>query len=317
MKIVCFGGGSAVPESVLPGLVKHPEVEITSVTSMVDSGGSTGQLRKDFGILPPGDIRRHILALSEAPQWKKELFSFRFGHEDFGTGHRGHSFGNVFIAGLEYVLKDYDRVLEIVSDFMQVRGRCLPATIQKTNVHALLENEVVIEGEDEIDVPKKHDGNLRIMKIFLKPEAEAYGPVLKAIGNAERIVIGPGDLYSSVLPCFLPAGIREAMEKTPAMKILICPAMTKRGETNGFSVRDFALEAEKYTGCSLDYIIYNSAIPARERVEEQKKNDPSLIEPVSIDKNLDARFIGMPLASEKGRIVYDSGRVADAILSLK
>lgn len=315
MKILCFGGGTAVPMAVLTGLKKHKDIEITSVTSMVDSGGSTGQLRKDFGVLPPGDIMRHILTLSEAPQWKKELFSFRFGHEEFPGGHRGHSFGNVFIAGLEYVLKDYDRVLEIVHEFMEVRGRCLPATIKKTNVHAILENETIIEGEDEIDFPKKHDSNLKIKKIFLKPEVEAYPPVIRAISDSEAIVIGPGDLYSSILPCFLPEGITEAMRKTKAIKILICPPMTKKGETEGFSVSDFAIETEKYIGTKLDNIIYNSRVPDKTRIEEHRKSVQGISEPVKIDKELDGRFMGKDLITKSGKVVYDPDKLANAILA--
>ena len=111
--ILCFGGGSVVPKLIIEPLKKHP-FRITGVTSMVDSGGSTGQLRRDFNVLPPGDIRRHVLALSQAPKWKKELWQFRFGGEDFGSGHKGHNFANAFIAGLECSLKDYRKVLDVV-----------------------------------------------------------------------------------------------------------------------------------------------------------------------------------------------------------
>jgi len=309
-----MGGGNAMPNAVLKGLKKY-DLDITSVTSMVDSGGSSGQLRKDFNVLPPGDIRRHLLALSEAPEWKKELFKFRFGREEFGDGHGGHSFGNAFIAGLEYVLKDYEEVLKIVHEFLEVKGRCLPATTEKTNLAAILENGQEIFGEDEIDVPKAHDPNLKIKKIFLKPEAKAYRPVLDAIENADLIVIGPGDLYSSLIPCVLPRGIKESLEKSNAKKILIVPAMTKIGETNGFSVLDFANEMERYIGSPLDFVIYNNFVPEKERVEKYKKEELNVHEIVGINKDLDEKkFIGLDLLVKSGEIVYDPDKLADAVM---
>ncbi|MBI2144755.1 YvcK family protein [Candidatus Woesearchaeota archaeon] len=315
LKLVAFGGGNAMPKALLAGLTKLP-VEITTVTSMVDNGGSTGQFRKDFNVLPPGDIRRHLLALSRAPQWKKDLFAFRFGHEVFDQGHRGHSFGNAFLAGLENSLRDYGKVLEIAHDFLEVHGRCLPATTDKINVYAELENGQTIEGEDEIDVPRKHNPSLKIKRIFVKPEATAYPQAVSAIKEADIIAIGPGDLYSSSLPCFLPQGITGAIKASKAKKILVCNAMTKLGETQGFTVEDFAAEAEKYAG-KLDYVLYNTKLPDAKRLEAHKKEEPAQLEPVRIGKGLNAaKFIGKDLLKESGQVVYDSDKVAAAIMEL-
>lgn len=313
---VCFGGGNAIPKAILMPLKKYP-VNITAITSMVDSGGSTGQLREDFDVLPPGDIRRHILALSEAPVWKKKLWEFRFGREVFHGGHKGHNFANVFIAGLEYVHKDYGKVLEEVHEFMEVKGRVLPATTDKTHVCARLENGEIVKGEDEIDLPRKHDPNLKITEVFLLPNARAYPPVLEAIAGADLITIGPGDLYSSSVPCFLAEGIKEAFKKTKARKVLICNTMTKLGETNNFSVSDFAKEVERYIGCPLDFVIYNSEIPSKERVDAYKKEEPLILEPVKAGKGLDAKkFIGTKIIIEKGAVIYDPEKLAKAIYSL-
>lgn len=316
LRTVAFGGGNAMPKAVLAGLLKH-DVSITTVTSMVDNGGSTGQFRKDFNVLPPGDIRRHLIALSKAPQWKKDLFAFRFGHEVFDQGHKGHSFGNAFLAGLETSLKDYGKVLEIAHDFLEVEGKCLPATTDKVNVCAELENGSTIEGEDEIDMPRKHDPTTKIKRIFLKPKAKVYPPVVEAIKNADVITIGPGDIYSSLLPCFLPKGMAEALKGTKAKKAFICNAMTKHGETDGFTVSDFAAEAEKYAGCKLDYVLYNTAIPDRERLALHKKQEPAQVEPVKANKGLNnSKFIGKDLLKSSGMIVYDTGKVAAAIMEL-
>ncbi len=315
-KVVCFGGGNAIPKVVLSELKKYP-VEITSVTSMVDNGGSTGQLRKDFDVLPPGDIRRHLLALSEAPEWKKELWNFRFGHEEFEGGHKGHKFSNIFIAGLEYNIKDYGKVLDIVHKFLNVRGRCLPTTIEKTQVIAILENSTKIIGEDEIDVPKKHSPNLKIKDVYLKPGVKAYPKVLEEIKEAGILIFGPGDIYSSIIPCFLPEGVKEAIQRAKAKKVFICPAMTKLGETQNFSVLDYTKEIEKYIGCELDFVIFNKSVPEKERIEKYKEEEPQLIEIVNFSEVPNTKkFIVKNLLVEEGPILHSPEKVVEELLRL-
>jgi uncharacterized cofD-like protein len=314
-KVVCFGGGNVVPKLIMAELKKHP-VTITGITSMVDNGGSTGQLRNDFDVLPPGDIRRHILALSDAPEWKKQLWQFRFGHEVFDGGHKGHNFANAMIAGTEYALKDYMQVLKFIHEFMEVRDhQALPATIDKIQLVAELENKELVYGEDEIDVPQKHDPNLKIMKIFLEPEAKGFNASIKAILEADLITFGPGDLYSSVTPCLLPKGIKEALIASKAKKVLVCNAMTKSGETNGFFVSDFVDEIEKYAG-KIDHVIYNNKEIAPERIAEYKKENPELLEIVKNDKEENAKFIGADIIAESGDIKYIPEKLIQIILSL-
>ncbi len=316
MKVVCFGGGKALPEAVLSGLKKY-KIDITSITSMVDSGGSSGRLRKELNVLPPGDIRRHLIALSEAPKWKKDLFELRFGQENFGEGHIGHSFGNLFIAGLEHILKDYEKVLEIVHQFLEVKGRCLPATIERTTLCAVLENGETIEGEDEIDVPKRHDPNLRIKEIFLKPRVKAYERAVEAVEDSDLVIIGPGDLYSSILPCFLPEGMSDAIKESNARKIFVCPPLTKTGETNNFSVLDFTKEVERYIGCELDFIIYNTQIPSEDEIISYKLKNNWVYGAVKIDDGLsEKKFIGANLLNSSKGIVYDSDKLAELIINL-
>lgn len=315
-KAVCFGGGNAVLKLILSGL-KDSGYRVTSVTSMVDNGGSAGQFRDDFDVLPPGDIRRHLIALSDAPQWKKELFAFRFGREVFPGGHKGHNFANAFIGGLEYITGDYGKTLDIVHDFLEVKGRCLPATTDKVHVIGLLENGEEAVGEDEIDVPQKHDSNLKITKAFLRPEAEGYPETIEAIKDADVITIGPGDMYSSMVPCFLPKGIKEAICESKAKKIFVCPAMTKLGETHGFSLEDFVREIEKYIGCELDFVIYNTDIPDSSRIEEFRKEEPCLLEPVRPrGEAVGPKFIGRPLLKADGAIVYEPEKVLAEILNI-
>ncbi len=316
-KIVCFGGGSAAPEAILKPLRKYP-LEITSITSMTDDGGSTGQLRADFGVLPPGDIRRHILAFSDAPEWKKSLWSFRFGNEEFDGGHKGHSFGNVFMAGLEKNLKNYSEVLQECCRFMEVpkKYKPLPATAAKVTLCAELENGEIIEGEKEIDIPKKHDPKLKIKEVFLKPKAKAYGEAIAAIQKADVIVFGCGDLYSSLLACLLPIGIKSAIQKSKARKILLCNIMNKKGETDDFLVEDFAREVEKYAGAELDYILYNKNIPAEEVADKTRKENPELGHPVLFGADLDRnKFIGVDFL-KKGTVWHNPEKAGKELWKL-
>lgn len=317
-----------MPKAILDPL-KNYSVAITSVTAMVTNGGSTGQFRNDFNVLPPGAIRNHIYALSEAPKWKRNLWNFRFGHEAFDENHKGHNFANALISGLEYNLKDYGKVLDFLHGFMEVKGKVLPATIEKTQIYAELENGEIIKGEDEIDVPRRHDPNLKIKKVFLKPKAKAFSKSLEAVEKADLITIGPGDLYSSSVPCLLMEGMKESFKKSKAKKVLIVNAMTKLGETNDFSVADFASEVEKYMGCLLDYVIYNSEIPDKKRIDEYKKEESSVIELVKVDPSTDSmrspqansgqagkKFIGTEILTKEGVIIYDPGKLVKTIISL-
>lgn len=316
-KIVCFGGGSALPQAVLEPLKAYP-CEITSITSMTDDGGSTGALRKEFDVLPPGDIRRHILAFSEAPEWKKGLWKMRFGQEEFEGGHKGHSFANIFIAGLSHNLKNYDEVLEVCRKFMEVpkRYRPLPATTGQVTLCAELSDGSMIEGESEIDVPKRHSADLGIKRIFLKPDARAYAPALEAVAQADAMVIGPGDLYSSLLPCFLPQGMKKAIASSRARKLLLCNIMNKRGETDGFTVADFTLEMEKYIGTGLDYVLYNKKVPADDLLARSRAGDASLLDPVAAGTGLDAgKHIGADLL-KKGALDNDPRKTAENIWKL-
>ena len=316
-RIVCLGGGNLIPKVVLEPLKKYP-VSIVSVTSMTENGGSTGQLRKDFNILPAGDISRHLIALSDASQWKRKLFYSRFGKEKFPGGHVGHRFGTVFISLTEYVLGSFEKALQIAHDFLEVKKhQALPATINKVQLAAKLANGRVIEGEDEVDIPKKHNPKLKIKKVFLKPKAKIYPPTRKAIIEADIIVLGPGDLYSSTVPCLLPRGMKKALKKSKAKKIFICNTMTKLGETNNFSVLDFTKEIEKYLGCPLDHIIYHDGIIKKKRIKKYKKTVPLISGLVKIDKDLPkSKFIGKNFLAKKEFPEYDSKKIVKTIFNL-
>ena len=317
LKVVCLGGGNLVPKTLLAPFKKYP-VQLTGITSMLDSGGSSGQLRKDFGVLPAGDISRHLIALSDAPQWKKDLFYAKFGQEKFPGGHVGHRFGTVFLSLTEYVLGDFTKALKIARDFLEVKKhQALPATVEKAQLAARLSNGKVIEGEDEIDVPKKHNPRLKIVKLFLKPKAKVFPPAAKAVREADIITLGPGDFYSSTVPCLLPEGMKAAFRASGAKKLFICSVLTKLGETHDFSIMDFTRELEKYLGCPLDFVIYHRGALNGKRLAEYRRKNPLIDGLVKIDKNLPGgKFIGEDIEARSGELAYNGQKITKIIWQL-
>jgi uncharacterized cofD-like protein len=310
-KIVCFAGGSVVPKIILEPL-KSLAVDLVGITSMVDNGGSTGVLRKELNVLPPGDIRRHLLALSEAEDWKKKLWEFRFAQgTEMSPHHYGHNFANIFIGGLEYILGDFRKVLKIVHEYLQVKGKALPATLDKVQLVAELENGRKIKGEDEIDIGGRKSGrSAKIKKVYLEPRGRAYSGAVAEIKSADWLIIGPGDFYSSIVPCFLPQGMKGAIRRSKSKKIFICPLMTKRGETSGFTVRDFCEKTEEYIGAPLDFVIYNNFYPAKGRVDQYKRQTDLLDKLLVAEEDLDdQKFIGANLILDKGEIKHDKRKL--------
>jgi len=309
--IVCLGGGNAMPKVILAGLKRYP-VRISAICAMLDSGGSAGRLREDYKIVSPGDIRRALLALADTSPVIKNLFNYRFQ-----TGPlKDHSFANLLITALELSTHDYEKTIKEVRKILNVKHQVLPSTLDKANLYAALENGKIISGEADIDRPK-HNGNLKIKKVFLRPKAKAYSKTLETINQADLIVIGPGDLYSSLAQILLTDGVSQAIQKTKAKKVYLCNLMTKYGETNNFSVLDFSNEIEKYLGREVDYVIYNNASPQKEKIKKYKKEHPELLEVVKVNKNLPkGKFIGKNLLSKTDFIEHDPKKVAKILLSL-
>jgi len=310
-KIVCLGGGNAIPKAVLAGLKKYP-VKLSVICAMLDSGGSAGRLRKDYGIVSPGDIRRAFIALANTSPVIREFFDYRFK-----TGElKGHNFANLFITALELTTKSYKKTVKEISKFLNIEHEVIPSTIDNVNLYALLENGKIITEETNIDIPK-HNGNLKIKRVFLRPKARAYPPAIMAMRKADLIIIGPGDLYSSLVQILLIEGIPEAIRKSKAKKVYICNLMTKYGETNNFTVLDFVNEIERYLGEEVDYVIYNNFVPSKARIKKYKKEHPELLELVKPNENLPSqKFIGKNLLFKEGPIEHDSRKLAKAILNL-
>jgi uncharacterized cofD-like protein len=279
LEVVVIGGGTGI-YAVLTGLRDHTS-HISAVVSMSDNGGSSGRLRDEFGYLPPGDVRRCLVALASDDDslLLRQLFEYRF---DRGIGLNGHTFGNLLITALTDVLGSTDRAIDEAGHLLRIRGRVLPVTLSDTTLCARLANGQEIHGETDIDVRKDHHG-VPISSVYLDPDAAVNPPVLEAIACADLVVMGPGDLYTSVIPNLLVSGMADAIRACRGKRVYVCNVMTKHGETDGFAASDFIREINRYLGAddALDCAVLNYHESLPRPLLEKYKGERS--EPVSID----------------------------------
>lgn len=275
-KIVVIGGGTG-SFTVLSGLKKYP-VDISAVVSMTDSGGSNKVIRDELGLLPTSDIRQCFVALTEEgkEQSLRKLFIYRFSK---GNGLNGMTFGNLFLAALSDIFGSQIEAIKKTSQLLKIKGNIFPVTLTDSNLAAVYENGKKIIGEHFIDEPK-HSGKLKIKKVFLKPKAKIYPEAEKAILSADLVVIGPGDLYTSIIAGLLTEGIAKALEKSKAKIIFIMNLMTRYGQTLGFTARDHILVLEKYLGKNcLDYVLVNTkSIPGTALAKYKKIKESPVID---------------------------------------
>jgi uncharacterized cofD-like protein len=255
--IVVIGGGTGT-FTVLSGL-KHYPVNLSAVVSMADDGGSTGRLRDEFGVLPPGDLRQCLVALSEADIVMRKLFTHRYDRGEL----RGHSFGNIFISTLEQITGSIDQAIDVAGRVLNIRGRVIPVTLDHISLHALLANGKQLDGESafmEYQLVSRYG----IKKIFLDPDGKANSKALRAIREADLIVVGPGKLYTSILPNFLVRGVSQAFIRSKAKKVFVANLMSQQGHTDNFSVTDYVRTLERYIGKKVfDSVLYNTKEPPK------------------------------------------------------
>lgn len=256
-KIVCVGGGTGT-FTVLSGLKKHP-VDLTAIVSMADNGGSNRIIRDEFGLLPTSDLRQCFVALADdknnSGQILRELFTYRFYR---GNGLNGMTFGNLFMLALTDIFGSQIKAIEATHQVLKINGNILPVTLTNSNLVAIYENGKKVVGEHLIDEPE-HDGKLKIKKVYLIPEANAYPKAIQAIQEADLIIIGPGDLYTSLIANFLVKGIANAICTVKAKKVYIMNLMTKYGQTYNFTARDHIKILENYIGKKcFDFVLFNS-----------------------------------------------------------
>lgn len=249
-KVTVLGGGTGT-FVVLSG-IKNKPVDLGVIVTMMDSGGSTGRLRDQLGVLPPGDLRQCLVALSDAPELWRKLFLYRFEKGDF----EGHNFGNIFLSALEKVSDNYNQVVETASYVLKTKGEVIPVTTQKANLCVEYESGAVLKGESRIDEDNKETG--RIKHAYLEPAVAANPAALKRISESDLIIAGPGDLYTSIIPVLLVPGIREAVVASKAKIAYVTNLMTKAGQTTGYQASDHIRDLERYLGRKLDHIIINN-----------------------------------------------------------
>ena len=251
-KFVVIGGGTG-SFTLLTGLKRYTR-DITALVNMADDGGSTGQLRDELGVLPPGDVRQCLVALSESPK-VRDLFNHRFSD---GT-LKGHAFGNLFLAALEDMTGSFVEGVDLASEVLNITGRVEPVTLTNVTLCAEGRNGSTVKGEFTI----AHSDIAKQPRVWLEPEAVANPSAITAIEQADIVVIAPGNLYGSLAPALVVPGIGEALEKTSARCVYVSNLVTKPGPTAGLMVHDFADEIERFAGNKfLDYVLYNTAEPS-------------------------------------------------------
>ena len=271
-KVVVIGGGTGL-STMLRGLKQYTS-HITAIVTVGDDGGGSGKLREDLGMLPPGDIRNCILALADTEPLMEDLLQYRFTEGSL----KGQCFGNLFLAAMAGISENFEDAVQKMSSVLAVKGKVLPVTLDDMKLVAELENGEIIEGESKIPsevIVRK----TRIKKLAIKPiDAKPLEEAIKAINNADVIIMGPGSLYTSIIPNLLVKGIPEAICKSPAKKVYISNVMTQPGETDGFKVSNhLKVLMDSGVAGNIDYVIANNGIIPPDIKEKYARENAELV----------------------------------------
>ncbi len=321
-KFVVIGGGTG-SFTILSGL-KHYVKDITALVNMADDGGSTGQLRDELGVLPPGDVRQCLVALSDTPK-VRDLFNYRFTEGSFS----GHAFGNLFLTALEKMTGSFAEAVELASEVLNISGRVEPVTLTNVVLCADGADGRPIKGEFTI----AHEKLAPRPNIWLEPEAEANPRAIAAILNADVVVVAPGNLYGSLAPALVVPGIDKALGETNAKCVYVCNLVTKPGPTDGYGVHDFVDEIERLAGTEfIDFVVYNTDMPSKKLLEKYAHEGelPVTIDEVALNRRhyrkrptellakkvWDGAQTSDPLASKRSFIRHDADAVARQLMRI-
>lgn len=308
-KIVTVGGGTGL--SILLHGLKEFTNNITAIVTVADNGGSSGRLREQFGVLPPGDIRNCLVALADAEPLMRDLFQFRF---DKNSEFQGHNFGNLFITAMTSLTGDFEAAIKESSKILAIRGQVVPSTLDNVSLVAEYQDGSRTEGEAEI--PKR---NALIKKVYLRPQETKPTPdALRAIQDADVIIFGPGSLYTSIIPNLLVRTIPEAIANSAALKIYVCNVMTQSGETDGYSAFDHVQAIIKHTNSRIvDCCIVNMAKVPKNLLGryEQEKSFPVLSDSHRI-RELGYRVVEENLISAEDFVRHDAVKLSNVIINL-
>ena len=314
--IVVVGGGTG-NHTTLSGL-KYEECDLTAVVAMTDSGGSSGRLRDELGQLPPGDVRQCLVALApddRSTALLARLFDYRF---NAGNGLNGHSFGNLLLTALTEITGTTATAIAEASRMLAIRGTVLPVTLTKSSLVARLKDGTEIVGEANID-QRKENLDVSIDYVYLDPKAYPYPPVLEAIAKSDAVIMGPGDIYTSIVPNLLVEDVAAAINASRATKICVCNLMTKPGESDGFKASDFVNLIRDYLGTTqpLDYLVVNDS-PFPNKLLERYSSYGQY--PVEVDlehcRPAVSEVVPGPLLSAGVYLRHDPGALASTIMNI-
>lgn len=323
-KVVVIGGGTG--SFTLLRSLKNYTSHLTALVNMADDGGSTGQLRDELGVLPPGDVRQCLVALSESPR-TRELFNYRFEKGTFA----GHAFGNIFMAALETMTGNFAEAVEEASSVLNIVGHVEPVTLDPVTLVMQNQDGSITRGQFIIN---QTDFGTTRPTIRLEPTPRVNPRAVEAIEQADLIVIAPGNLYGSLAPTLVVPGIDHALRKSDAKKVYVCNLVTKPGQTDGFMVSDFAEEVERFMdGPKLDYVLYNNVRPPEKLVARYAHEGEKLVEfdtaalkvahyRVKSGSFISGEFAAPnsgsadPIASSRTYIRHDGDKVARALMKI-
>jgi uncharacterized cofD-like protein len=307
-KIVAIGGGTGL-STLLRGLKRHTS-NLTAVVTVSDDGGSSGRLQKELGILPPGDIRNCLVALADDEALVTDLFRYRFSE---GQGLSGHSFGNLFLAAMTGITGNFDSAIKESSRVLNIKGRVLPSTLAPVRLCAELGDGTRVYGETNVS-----SATSPIVRLSLEPaDAAPFAEALEAIRDADAIVLGPGSLYTSILPNLLVGGMARAIEESHAAKIYVCNVMTQPGETDHLTASQHVSRLLEQSGARVcEYEIVNEQPP---RVLRDIYAEEGQL-PVEVDRDaiaaLGITVVGANVISEAQNVRHDSNSLADVVLTI-
>ncbi len=321
-KIAVIGGGTG--SFTLLSKLKKYTPNITAIVNMSDDGGSTGILRDELGVLPPGDIRQCLVALADESSDIRELFNYRFESGSL----EGHSFGNLFISALEKTSGDFGDAVNKASNILNITGRVLPVTLTDSHLELETSDGVVVRGEFAVAQTSWKKGvkpNLR-----LTPKSVINPDVCSAILDADLVVVAPGHLYGSLAPALLVEGMGKLLKNTKAPVVYVCNLVTKPGQTEGFTVQDFADEINRFAQANvLNYVLFNSAKPSAELLNKYAKQGELAVEESNVGSTLSYKIISTDLISTeiytqnksdkrilRTLIRHDGDKIAKKLLSL-
>ena len=309
-RIVAVGGGTGL--AALHGLKRIPEpTDLTAVVTVTDDGGSSGRLRRDFDVLPPGDIRNCMVALAEDETLLTRLFQYRF---KTGRGLKGHSFGNLFLTALTDVTGDFAKAVRLSSAVLPIKGRIFPSTAANGRLEAELENGRRVAGETRISKSRSPIAAVRLKPRRCKPMKET----LQAIEEADLISFGPGSLYTSVIPNLLVPGIAAAIRQSNAVKAYICNVMTQPGESDSFTASEHvtAMQAN-VEGRVCDFVMVNTGVPSETAIHRYRGSKQFLVEPdVDRIRAMGLRVLQGDFMSESDFVRHDPMRIASKLMRL-